>query len=243
MISYWMDRIARIAAALAVAAFFSVAIWVIVPYRQVPSQTAALTKPWAAAAPKPGSIDALTQRATEAIPSAQSTKQLIASAAGVLDAASGAVYTTANNLNRPCKGAAGPDACGTLAQANKTMVRISDEITETQVQQRGVLPHVTAAMDAFGDAAHGLNQDSADLHAVLASNQLNAAIAGLSATSTNMAAATGDFRARFHDVLYPPPCKTFGCRMERYVWPVVKDAGAFGDTLYWTHALIAGEKP
>ena len=41
---------------------------------------------------------------------------------------------TLENLNRPCKGPAGPDACGTLAQINKAVIDAGDATVEAQLQ-------------------------------------------------------------------------------------------------------------
>ena len=54
-----------------------------------------------------------------------------------------------DHINRPCKGASGPDACGTLAQINKTAIDAGDAIVTHAVT--GALrpaPHVISAMDA-----------------------------------------------------------------------------------------------
>ena len=64
---------------------------------------------------------------------------------------------TLDHLNRPCKGPAGPDACGTLAQINKTAIDAGDAIVRTQLIERATTPHITAAMDQFSTAADNLS--------------------------------------------------------------------------------------
>jgi len=66
-----------------------------------------------------------------------------------LDAANGAIQgvdSTIANLNRPCKGKAGPDACGTLAQINKTDIDIGEAVItmQRQVAQTGKLTAAAA---------------------------------------------------------------------------------------------------
>lgn len=78
------------------------------------------------------------------------------------------VNATLANINRPCKGPAGPDACGTLAQINKLAIDAGN-ITVTaqmQVKQSGqllaaaaeninrVADHVSATADALTATAH-----------------------------------------------------------------------------------------
>ena len=70
---------------------------------------------------------------------------------------------TLDHLNRPCKGPAGPDACGTLAQINKTVITAGDAIVQTQLVERTTTPHVTAAMDQFGTAAVHLSSTADSL--------------------------------------------------------------------------------
>lgn len=77
--------------------------------------------------------------------------------AGAAIASDGNAFAaTLANVNRPCKGMSGPDACGTLAQINKTVVKVGDAIVTTQLQERDAAPHLIVAMDALNDSAHRL---------------------------------------------------------------------------------------
>lgn len=76
---------------------------------------------------------------------------------GAAAPASGKIDAVLDHLNRPCKGASGPDACGTLAQINKTAIDAGDAIVTTQRAEMATIPHVTAAMDQFGMAAQHLS--------------------------------------------------------------------------------------
>jgi hypothetical protein len=68
-----------------------------------------------------------------------------------------------DHLNRPCKGASGPDACGTLAQINKTAIDAGDAIVRTQLIERSTQPHIIAAMDEFGQTAKHLSSTADSL--------------------------------------------------------------------------------
>lgn len=74
----------------------------------------------------------------------------------LIDAAYNFIHNTSDNLNRPC-GAGKP--CGTLAQTNKTVVKVGDAVVTTQLIERktaqeasqtlsGVAQHVKDATDA-----------------------------------------------------------------------------------------------
>jgi hypothetical protein len=65
---------------------------------------------------------------------------------------------TLDQVNRPCKGAAGPDACGTLAQLNKTAIDIGNITiaTQMQVSQTGkLIAHSAELLDGIAVDVHG----------------------------------------------------------------------------------------
>ena len=69
-----------------------------------------------------------------------------------------AVNATLVNVNRPCKGPDGPDACGTLAQINKGVIRMDDLATtaQMQVKQSGLLITATTQnMDKVATSVTG----------------------------------------------------------------------------------------
>lgn len=107
------------------------------------------------------------------------------------DALVGSMNATLANINRPCQGPAGPNACGTLAQVNKVAIAAGDvaNASKMQVEQSGelikatttnidaigatatkVADHLSGAADALTETAHGAtaaiattNQTIADL--------------------------------------------------------------------------------
>src|SRR6185312_2736404 len=88
---------------------------------------------------------------------------------------------TFQNINRKC----GPDGCGTLAEANKTMAKAGDEIVQTQIAEREATPHVIAAMDEIKGAASGLNDDATDLNKILLDNDINRLLSNASNITDN----------------------------------------------------------
>lgn len=174
-------------------------------------------------------VDAAAGAATGAINSVRAVavqaKTTIADVGGAAkkttSQAGNAVQSISNALTRPCKGPAGPDACGTLAATNKVLVKVGNTIVETQMEERGVVPHTTAAMDAMRDAAN-------DLGGFVQAPCLagaNGCVPYLQRTSGNITALTGswaemsaDFYDFEHPLVHPAPCKTLKCRIYRYVW-------------------------
>jgi len=70
-----------------------------------------------------------------------------------IDALVGSMNATLTNINRPCQGPAGPNACGTLAQVNKVAIAAGDvaNASKMQVEQSGdLIKATTANIDAIG---------------------------------------------------------------------------------------------
>lgn len=114
-----------------------------------------------------------------------------ASGTAAVNAAAAGTRETFASLNRKCKGPGGPDACGTLAEANKVMARVGDEMVTTQLVERGATPHVTAAMDAFKAAADGMKTDSDSLNKMLVNEATSRMVEAWAATSEHFEHMTG----------------------------------------------------
>ena len=107
-----------------------------------------------------------------------------APAPGAINQVAAHINLTLDNVNRPCKGPAGPDACGTLAQFNKTLIKAGDAIVSTQELEKTVPPHVIDAMDSIQKAGLSLSGTADSATAVLnTTNQtvtlLNSPVNGL----------------------------------------------------------------
>jgi|GEM_PF-3395717 len=89
----------------------------------------------------------------EAAPQAKSIDGLVTKASALID---GGTKTLAN-VNRPCKGPAGPDACGTLAQINKVAIDTGNAVITTQMQVRAVTPLMAAAAISLQTASAHIN--------------------------------------------------------------------------------------
>ena len=73
----------------------------------------------------------------------------VAKANSTLDVAS----ATFASVNRPCA----PGPCGTLAEANKAIVKVGDAIVTTQLQERAIAPATVAAVDSLATIAPHIN--------------------------------------------------------------------------------------
>jgi hypothetical protein len=160
---------------------------------------------WGDAAPAKGATDNLVAKAAAALPDkadelavanrvANPLIETIRQYGDLAPAARQAITDTAANINRPCRGAAGPDACGTLAEVNKTMVRAGDAIVTTQLVERASVPHVVDAMDSFRNAGLGLKQNSDDLSALLKNQAIERSMTNVASMTGSWAGISGDAR-------------------------------------------------
>jgi hypothetical protein len=95
-----------------------------------------------------------------------------------VEATINSLNNTLVNINRPCKGKAGPDACGTLAQLNKTAIAIGDITitTQTQVKQSATL------IAQYGQMLNGI---ALDIHGEMGEAQkATAALTGTAQAAT-----------------------------------------------------------
>jgi len=158
--------------------------------------------------------------------------------------AGNAIQSTSDSLNRPCRGPAGPDACGTLASVNKVAAKVGDTIVETQMEERGVLPHTTAAMDAWVTTAHDLDGFveapclAGTKDCVPYMQQTSGNITKITGSWAELSSDAYDFE---HPYVHPSPCKDFKCRLKRYGLNPALGALGISDDIYrgtmWGRAL------
>lgn len=141
-------------------------------------------------------------------------------------------------INAPCV----PGPCGTVADVNKTLATF--RMTAGQVE--------IAANTFDKNESHFYSQedqlytdsDGAVIHlnSLLSDPDLLGTIHNSSVITANLGATTGDFQAKFHDFLYPPPCKGFKCDLKK-AYETVKVGSYFSEPAYWGWALFSGIRP
>lgn len=230
----WQQHLRGWLETVALVAFLGTLIYVILPFRAVAPKITQMAQNWAVAAPAKGKVDSLIQtangtlqRAQSAIPTHAEVMQPIdAATQGARDADS-LIRRTDDHLNRPCGDG---EPCGTLAEANKVLVKTGDAIVTTQIQEQAITPHTIAAMDSITALTGNLN-DQVTVDGVYARNILQSA-----------SGITGDAYAQYNAWLHPPKCKHFGCRFQRYVLgnlPIAYHAIQAADA---AHDLFSGQR-
>ena len=159
----------------------------------------ALTAAYQHAAPHPGAIDSTLSTVNAALPAAGKLSAVADSASKLLAATTAGVQTTTTNINRPCSA----DGCGAIAQVNKTLVKIGDEVVTTQLEQRKIFPHVTDAMDSLKGTSDGANKAADAVAAVAADPHLKAILLHSDGMSDSMDKMLSDGYTKEHELFFP----------------------------------------
>jgi hypothetical protein len=223
------------AAALSVAIFFSVASWVVWQARSIPLHVNGVLTRAEGVESKLNASAINLDKATAAWSSSAKTQA---------DAITGLVTDAHGSLSEVDQTLAGLRSNSAALNGNLASLRtMTDEAAITLSQARADLVTLNGSIGATQPLVEAYTRSGDDLDKLLRSSGLNQTIAGLGVTSTNMGAITGDFETKFHAILFPSPCKTFGCRLTKEIWPAARELPSLGQALYWTHALFTNQKP
>jgi hypothetical protein len=151
------------------------------------------------AAPHPGAIDSTLASVNASLPAAGKLSAVADNANKLLAATTVGVQTTTTSINRPCSA----DGCGAIAQVNKTLVKIGDEVVTTQLEQRKVFPHVTDAMDSFKATADGATKAADAVAEVAADPHLKAILLHGDGMSDSMDKILQDGYIKEHQLFFP----------------------------------------
>jgi hypothetical protein len=99
---------------------------------------------------------------------------------------------------------------------------------------------VGVAVGSVGTAAKGLLPLESDADAAV--RGLLPLEANAATITGNLSATTTDFQTKFHVILFPPPCNTFGCKVKR-TWPYIKGGAEMVEPLYWGQQLFENRVP
>ena len=132
----------------------------------------------------------------------------------------------------------------TAQTASTSLQTLTDGISPVLTSTKSTVDKVGDAVGSVGTAAKGLAKGLLPLE-----SDADAAAKGLlpleanAATITgNLGATTTDFQTKFHIFLFPPPCKTFGCKVKR-TWPYIKGGAEMVEPLYWGQQLFENRVP
>ena len=145
---------------------------------------------------------------------------------------------TVSLINAPCV----PGPCGLVSDTAKTLNTTRLTLGQLEIAAN----NFDKNEDHFYQQEDQLYADSdksvRDLDALLSSPDLNAAIRNTSTVTYNLGQTTGDFQTKFHDFLYPPPCKGWKCHIKTG-YEAIKIGSQFAEPTYWGWQLFKGITP
>lgn len=156
------------------------------------------------------------------------------------------IQATTRNLD-----AVGAAVTGTMGRLNTTVDEIAGVARTANGSLATLSTHTQTAIDTANSALGTLDTAIATQNAALSKSQADfqavldpipAIEDDVKISAYELGQTTTDFQTRFHLLLFPPPCKTFGCKLAR-AYPYIKDAAALGESAYWTRALFENVKP
>jgi ABC-type transporter Mla subunit MlaD len=131
-------------------------------------------------------------------------------------------------------------ATKTLNTASTSLQTITDGITPVLASTKSTVDDVGVAVGSVGTAAKGLLPIESDTDTAV--RGLLPLEANAATITGNLGATTTDFQTKFHVFLFPPPCKTFGCKVKR-TWPYIKGGAEMVEPLYWGQQLFENRVP
>lgn len=117
---------------------------------------------------------------------------------------------------------------GTVKSAQPLLDNASTFVADLNTETKPVMTHA----DLF----------FADADAIASNPDIAKTIANTQLITYNFGQTSTDFQTKFHLLLFPPPCKTFGCKLAR-AYPYVKGVAEMGEASYWTSQLFQNSHP
>ena len=155
---------------------------------------------------------------------------------------------TVQIVNRPC-GSGHP--CGTLADVAKTLNTVrgtfgqieiaanheNANLTTLDTQERTLFADLHTTLQTANTDLTGIGQTSSDIDAFVKSPELASTTHNMATITGNFAQTSTDFQTKFHDVLFPPPCKGKLCVIKK-VWPYIRTGTELLEPTYYGYELL-----
>ena len=183
-------------------------------------------------------VDQIGTAFAGAAQSVSQTEKDVATVTQPLNGVVAGLQTTVAKLSAECV----PGPCGTIENTNKLIN--TARLTVGQVE--------VAANNFDKNEAHFYQQedtlftdsDNAVKHFddVLTSKDLADALHNGAVITNNLGQTTGDFQTKFHEFLYPPPCKGFKCYIKTG-FEAIKVGSELVEPAYYFWAITSGVHP
>ena len=123
-------------------------------------------------------------------------------------------------------------ATDALAEAARGVTSAIHTVDEAAKAAKPLESSLTSTAEASTAALYTLNRRFSDPRVDTLIDNFRQ-LSGNAVTITgNLGQTTGDFQLRFHAFLFPPPCRSTGCRLAK-TFTILKDASEFAAPSYW----------
>lgn len=119
--------------------------------------------------------------------------------------------------------------------------KVLNGLSETVTTTNSAIVNIVPVENEIDTEVVALQKSTRDFDTLLLDPDIPGTLRGMSVTSNNFAATSTDFQNKFHDVLYPPPCKGKLCFAIK-AWPYVKAASEMAEPAYWGDQLFESIK-
>jgi hypothetical protein len=128
------------------------------------------------------------------------------------------------------------DAHGTMASLTGT----ADAATETLHSTTADLQTLNVSVAGLQPVEASASASFIDLDAFIKGPDVTGTAANVNLITGNFGKMSSDAQVKFHDLLYPPPCRSFACRFERGLNDV-RLASQFVEPAYYFRQLLTGD--
>ncbi len=165
---------------------------------------------------------------------ADASRAIVASTTQLNGVASGLQKTEAL-INAPCV----PGPCGTVGDVAKTLNTSRLAIGQVEIAANSFDKNQTRFYQQEDQLYADADQSFNHFNSLLTSPDLTGSIHNFNTISYNLGSTTTDFQTKFHDFLYPPPCKGWKCKIKTG-FEILKTGSELLEPAYYGWALTSG---
>lgn len=141
-------------------------------------------------------------------------------------------------INAPCV----PGPCGTVADIGKTLNTGRLAIGQVEIAANSFDKNQTHFYKQEDQLYKDADQSFNNFNTLLSSSDLTGSIHNFNTISHNLSKTTTDFQTKFHDFLYPPPCKGFKCWIKTG-YEAIRIGSQLMQPAYYGWAISSGVHP
>ena len=180
----------------------------------------------------------LTTTSNQLSTSISDASQAIVASANQLNGVASGLQKTEALINAPCV----PGPCGTVADIGKTLNTGRLAIGQFEIAANSFDKNQTHFYKQEDQLYADTDQAFNHFNVLLTSSDLSGSIHNFNTISYNLSSTTTDFQTKFHDFLYPPPCKGFKCWIKTG-YETLRIGSQLMQPAYYGWAISSGVRP